>query len=193
MLAALILVLLDVAGAAAHAELTASRPAADATVSGPLADPIVLTFSEAVADGSKFEVAAPDGSTVGTGGVDPTDATKVSWTPTAPLAAGVYQVRWTSIADDGHVERGTFQFTVAVAATPSASVTPTDNPTASAPPSPAAPAAPAATASAAPSPSGDTTDPAGTSGNVLVPIAAALVIIAGLGAYLLRRRGAAGR
>jgi methionine-rich copper-binding protein CopC len=186
--AALASALILVPMVAAHAELTASSPAANATVQGPLSDPIVLTFSEAVAEGSKFEVVASDGSTLGNGTVDPNDATKLAWTPSTPLAAGAYEVRWTSIADDGHVERGTFTFTV-TAASASASAEASAEPSATA----GQPASPAATASAVPSPTAATTDPtdsAGSSGSAFLPIVVALVIVAGLGAYLLRRRGA---
>ena len=96
-----------------------------------------------------------------------------------PLGDGEYEVRWTAITtDDGFVERGSFKFTVAVSASPSIEATDPGNtelPSATQAPSTVAPSPPASDAT----------------GDVLIPIAAMIVVI-GVGlAWFLRRRGTA--
>jgi hypothetical protein len=113
--------------------------------------------------------------------------------PESPLLDGTYTVRSTATSTDGHTERVTWSFTVAVAASPSPTAEPT--PTASAEPSSASPT-PAATPSpsieATPSPSataGPSDPTSGGGSDVLLPILAALAIVAvGAGFLLLRGR-----
>jgi hypothetical protein len=105
---------------------------------------------------------------------------------TEPLAPGDYEVKWVSVADDGDLLRGTLTFTVA-AAPPTAEPTQTPAATASEAPT----TAPTATPSEpTPSPSsflGENGADTG-SGDVVLPIVVALVVI-GVGAvYLLGRR-----
>ena len=150
----------------AHAELVSSSPAAGATISGMPIVPIVLSFSEALKAGSKADVVGPDGTTVGTAGIDVADDTKLAWTPPSPLMPGSWTIRWTSIAADGDVLRGTIQFTVAAAGA-SAAVSPVA----------------AATPAVSPTPA-DTA----SSGAAVLPVVAALIAIALLGALLRRRR-----
>jgi methionine-rich copper-binding protein CopC len=157
--------LVAVPPAAAHSELVSSIPAAGATVDPSPRAPIVLSFSEALATGSKADIVGPDGATAGTAAIDPSDNTKLSWTPTAPLASGSWTIRWTSVATDGDVLRGTIPFGVAAA-----SAAPT--------------AAPSATPGASPAPVDASTPGAGA----VVPVIAALVVIAVLGLVLLRGR-----
>jgi copper resistance protein C len=148
--------LVAAAPAAAHSELVSSIPAAGSTLNPIPATPVVLSFSETLKTGSKADIVGPDGSTIATAGIDPSDDTKLSWAPTAPLAPGSWTIRWTSIATDGDVLRGTISFQVAGAL-----------------------AAPSATPTA-PQPA-STTD-------AILPVIAAVVVIAVLGLVLLRRR-----
>jgi methionine-rich copper-binding protein CopC len=160
---------------AAHSELVSSIPAAGSTVSWAPGMSIVLSFSETLKKGSKADVVGPGGTTVGTATMDPTDDTKLSWSPAAALLPGSYTIRWTSIATDGDVLRGTIPFTVVAAATatPSAAT--------------ATPATPApSTATPTPSPTPGDVSAAGF--GAIVPVFAALLVIALLALVLLRNR-----
>jgi methionine-rich copper-binding protein CopC len=171
------------ASVAAHAELESSRPADGASVPSTFEGPILMTFTEALADGSKADLVAADGSVVASATVDGPAAT-MTITLAASLAPGTYEVQWVGVADDGHLERGTFSFTVeAPVATPSATVEPTPEPSTTPEPTFAASATPAP--SAGPTP--DASETAGT-GDVLLPIVAGLLVVAAGGAYLLTRR-----
>ena len=181
-------VLMSAAVVAAHSELETSTPAAGATVPSPFEGPIVLTFSEVLADGSKADLVDSGGTSVASATVDG-PGSKMTIAPGAALAPGDYQVKWVSVADDGDLLRGTISFTVAPAQ-PTASPTapPSSVPSESAPPTPTI--APSSTpsqapASAAPSGSGDATS--GT-GDVLLPIIVALIVAGAGAAYLLSRR-----
>jgi len=179
-LAGAFLVLVLVSPALAHADLESSDPADKAVVSTP---PTIVTlrFSEDLDPGkSSFRLIGPSG-TIGTGKVagDPTGMTLDGLT----LLPGDYEIQWTSAALDGDILRGTLTFTVAEP-TP-APATPT--------PSPSLPDEPTAVPSAAPSvaptpvPSAAPADPASSSSDVLLPIIVALVAVAAIGAYVLRR------
>ena len=121
--------------------------------------------------------------------LDPDDAARLLISPVPELAPGTYEVRWTSVTDDGHVERDTWAFTVTAAPTPTPSPTPspTAEPTASATPAPTATPEPSPTV--APSPSADVGDQAGDSGDVLLPIVIALAVVGFVAGYLVSRRG----
>jgi copper resistance protein C len=180
--AALLAALLVPALVAAHSELVSSGPAEGAVVPSPSAGPVVLTFSEHLATGSKADLVGPGGATIAKAAVDPTAKT-MTFTLAAPPDPGAYEVRWVSIADDGDLLRGVVKFTVAAAPSPS--------------PTPIATAAPSATATpvaitAAPS-TGPTPTPsaAGTpasGSDVILPIIVALIILGAGAAYLLSRR-----
>ncbi|HEV7604321.1 MAG TPA: copper resistance protein CopC, partial [Candidatus Limnocylindrales bacterium] len=149
-------------------------------------------YSEAMTpNGSSILVKDATGATVMQGTVDPAKNTRMVARRVAPLGAGAYTVAWTSVALDGHIERGTWTFTVAASA-PSAS-----NPGA---PSAAAssvaasqPAGPSAQASASSGPTAIPSAAGGTTGSgtsdVLLPIIVALIILGAGAAYLLSRRG----
>ena len=169
-----------------HAELDTSSPADGETVEGT-PDEISADFTGTLEDGSTFELRSAAGDVVARGTIDPDDDQRMILDP-PELEPGVYEIRWQAqaIGDDGHssLERGTYEFTVAAA--------PTQPPTPSAPPS----AEPSATATAEPpsaepspsaSPSPDPTAAASTT-DVLLPIIAAVVILAVLAGYLLNRR-----
>jgi methionine-rich copper-binding protein CopC len=175
--------------AVAHAELETSTPADGTTVESPFDGPIVLDFTEALADGSEADLLGPDGAAVATAAVDGPGA-QMTFELDAALDPGVYEVRWTGVALDGHVDRGTFEFTVAPAPpTPEPTPEPTPTPEASATAAPAtsAPATPEPSTAPTPSPTVDDGSASGTA-DVLVPIIVVLVV-AGAGAvYLLTRR-----
>jgi len=166
----------------AHADLQSSVPAQGAVVPSPFAGPIVLTFSDLLAAGSKADLIGSDGANVGGATVD-VSAMTMTIDLTAPLGPGAYEVRWVSIADDGDVLRQPIvRFTVAPAAVslapPVATATPTMASVSSAP-------SPSLAPTPEPSGSGDTT---GSGGDVVVPIIVALIILGASAAYLLTRR-----
>lgn len=156
-----------VAGPAlAHAELVSSDPA-DKAVLPASTITITLTFSEDLdASKSSFKLLGPGGE-IGTGKVG--GVTTQMLLPGVSLAAGDYTVQWTSVATDQDLLRGTLKFTVsgstATATATVPSVAPTTVPS--------------------PSTSPDAVQPA--SGDVLLPIVAALVLVAGAAFYLVRR------
>jgi methionine-rich copper-binding protein CopC len=187
-----------------HADLASSDPASGSTVTDVQA--VRLLFTEALNQNeSSFKLQGPDGSTVGTGA--PVGPRRIALTGLS-LAPGTYTVKWTSVATDGHVERGKFTFDVAAAAATQDPAAPV--PTATAEATPAATAAPTATdqlagtpaataeasgappavsASPVPVPSASP-EPAQTAGvgtDVLLPIAAGLALVAIVGALVLRR------
>jgi copper resistance protein C len=168
----------------AHSELVSSDPAQGAVIPAPYSGPIVLTFSEHLASGSKADLVTAAGATVASATVD-ADARTMTVTLTTPLAPGGYEVRWVSIADDGDLLRQpVVTFTVSPAA-----ASPTAGPSAQ----PSATAAPTSVASAAPS-TGPTPTPSaepggtGSGSDVVVPIIVALIILGAGAAYLLTRR-----
>jgi methionine-rich copper-binding protein CopC len=185
--------------AIAHAMLESSTPDIDSTLAS-LPPRIVLTFDENLTSDSSYSVQDAGGATVATGGLDTNDAKSLSG-PMPALADGLYEVRWIAISsDDNFVERGSFKFTVELAAvtpppptlapTPSASALALATPSASPIPSVAASPSPSATASPTPSAAGGTTG-ADTSTDVLIPIAVAGILVGvGLAWFLRRRPGA---
>jgi methionine-rich copper-binding protein CopC len=154
-----------------HAALVSSDPADGSAV--PFPSSITLTFDDDLdAAKSQFQVIDATGAVVATGHVTAAD-TKTMAATGLSLAWGPCQVRWTAIASDGDLTRGTVSFNViqqgAVSIVPGASAG-------------ATPGSPSPGASA--STSGST---AAASGDVALPIAAALVIVAVVGVVILRR------
>jgi methionine-rich copper-binding protein CopC len=192
-LAALAFLALVPATASAHAELVRAIPADGETVTEPVT---VLSgrYTEDLTGNSSLRVLDAAGATVATDRIDPENPRRMIARPESPLLDGTYTVRSTATSTDGHTERVTWTFTVAVAASPSPTAEPT--PTASAEPSAASPT-PAATPSpsieqtASPSATAAPSDPtSGGGSDVLLPILAALAIVAvGAGFLLLRGRG----
>jgi copper resistance protein C len=175
---------------AAHAEFERSTPANGETVQG---SPRVIRafFSEELADGSEMALLDDEGTTIAEGTIDPANPTRMRIDP-PELEPGDYEVQWKAFADDGHLETGTFAFTVSASITPPPSAPPSAPPAASSPVSapPSASALPTAS-TVVPSPTaGDATPPANAAGtsDVLFPIIAAVVIVAILGGYLFMRR-----
>lgn len=184
--------------AAAHAELTSSTPADGATVPSPFGGPVVLSFSEALGDASTAELTGQDGTTVASAEVDAPGGS-MTITLAATLDPGEYEVQWTTVADDGHVERGTISFTVAPAPAtlaPTATAAPTAAPTIERTPAPTATAAAAGTTPPPspelsvppnPTPSDDGTG-AASGADAILPIVVVLIILGVGAAYLLRQR-----
>jgi methionine-rich copper-binding protein CopC len=180
-------VILAVPGSAlAHAELQRSIPDNGETVTDPVTV-VTGTYSQDLAANSKLLVKDASGATVATGAVDPGNARRMVARPDASLGNGTYEVQSTSVsADDGDIERVQWTFTVAVAASPS----PTEVPSVSAgtsSPEATQSVVPSASATEAPSPSPAPGDSTSDSSNVILPIIAALAIVAIGGAYLLNR------
>jgi methionine-rich copper-binding protein CopC len=189
LIASLILGLLLPATASAHAELTATTPADGVVVVG---DPTELsaTFSEALSATSTLSLRNASGERLAVGGPDPADARRLVIDPIPALGPGTYEMRWTALSDDGHVERGTWSFEVSAAeptatATPAATARPTAAPDTSSPPT--------APTTAEPSPVPAPDDPSPTTGDVLLPIVVALLVVAVGGALMLGRRGRPGQ
>lgn len=190
------LLLLALPGAvAADSDLERSTPAAGSTVPSPFDGPIVLEFSEPLAQGSKADLVGPGGTTVASATVNGPAAT-MTFSLDAALAAGGYLVKWTSVAEDTHVARGTFEFAVAPAVA-SLSPAPTAEPTSASTEPPAtasltsapdasAPAGSEPSASSGPSPGGDGTSGGGA--DVVLPIVVVLLIVGAGAAHLLSRR-----
>jgi copper resistance protein C len=160
---------------AAHSEFVSSTPAKGATVPQTSTLTVVINFSEALKSSSKADIVGPDQSLVGTAKVDPKNNKRLTWTSALPAAAGTWTVKWTSVATDNDVLRGEYTFAVSAEA-PSTSASATASPAASPTPSPS------------PAPDATTAD----SGTIL-PIIAAIVVIAILGLVLLRSRRSASR
>jgi methionine-rich copper-binding protein CopC len=166
----------------AHAELETVAPADGATVTVAPTE-IVMTFSEALDPAkSSIVVALIGGDEIASGGVvDPAEPTRMTLA-IPELAAGEYELRWTSAsAVDGDLDRGTTMFAYAPPPPP------TPNPTASAAPSPTPPASPASSTSPSPSPSPSADGTPASATDVIVPIVAAIVVLAVLGGWLLAR------
>jgi len=153
---------------------------------------------------SSFRLIGPDGE-VGVG--KPTkDGAKVMTLRDLTLGPGEYAIKWTVGSEDGHLVRGKLAFTVlaptpapattapaTAAPVPAETATPTDVPDASAPPAAEVSAGvsptPGPAAMTATEPGESTTSAAGT--DVVIPIAAGLLLVAGIGFIVLRRnRGA---
>src|SRR5690349_5428643 len=127
LLAALLLAL-AAAPVLGHADLDTSDPKDGAVLDTPPTT-ITLTFTEGLdASKSSFEVVL-DGNEVATGKADK-DGSDTMEATGLDLAPGEYTIRWTSAAEDGHLERGSLSFTVAEP-TP-APPSPTPSPTAAA-------------------------------------------------------------
>ena len=168
-----------------HAELEQSMPEDGEVLTTPPTF-VTLAFTEGLdAAKSSFLLLRAGGEEIATGSAPGDGETTMSATDLT-LGPGDYVIRWTAVADDGHVERGRLTFTVDE---PPPSPSPTPEPTeaasesASASPS----ASPVATPKPAPSPSADTTPVASGGTDVLLPIVAALAIV-GVVAYLVLRR-----
>jgi len=195
-LAASLAVLLLPGLAFGHAGLKTASPAGGSTATEPV-QVVSGIYTEAMkADGSSLIVKDASGATVAKSTVDPADDKRMVATPATPLGSGAYAVAWTAVATDGHVERGKWAFSVAIAPTPSPTPVPTPAPTVAPSVQPSAQPSAATTPVAvtpvpsivptpAPSSAAGTT---GSGGDVVLPIIVALIALGGGAAYLLTRR-----
>lgn len=170
----------------AHAELDTVSPADGTAVTKVLTE-IAMTFTEDLdPEKSSIVLAKAGGAQVQSGGVVSPDDLKRMTLAITDLAAGSYEIRWTSAsAEDGDIARGTTHFTYAPPG-------PTENdfltPSPSAP-SPSPSTSPSASPSVVPSPSPSAAGtPAASTSDVLIPIVVAIVVVGLLGAWLLRGR-----
>lgn len=156
--------------ALAHAQLVSSDPPDGSMV--PFPSTITLTFDDDLdAARSQFLVVDASGAVVATGHVTAADAKTMQATGLS-LAWGACQVRWTAVASDGDLTRGTVSFTVIQSGALSVE------------PSPSAGAASPALAVDVPLTAASGTD-------VILPILVALVLVGGVGVFVLRRSRAA--
>jgi methionine-rich copper-binding protein CopC len=186
-LGAALLVLLLPLTVTAHAELQSSDPAQGATVPSPFSGPVVMTFTEALAVGSKADLYGPGHELIASATID---AGTMTVSLASALAPGEYTVEWVSIADDGDLLRGTVAFIVAAGPSTTASVAPS----ASTPAQPSSeatnPPGAASTAEAATRGPSPATSPASTGAagsDVILPIVIALILAAAGAFYLVRR------
>ena len=170
--------------ALAHAELESASPPDGAVLAAPPSE-IVLTFTEALnVPKSHMELIGPDGTQLAAGVVDP-DNEKAMRIDPPELAPGAYEIRSTAVAaHDGALKREVLTFTI-TAPSPSPTVAPTAAPSQSAAPSASPSASPSTAPSPTPSAGGDST---ASTGDLLLPIIAALVVVLLLGTFLLRGR-----
>ena len=181
----LVALLLFPAPVVAHAELVETTPA-DGTIVEGTPPEIAAEFTEALEDTSSLSLRDADGTEIAVGARDDADRTRLVITDLPVLEPGDYEVRWTASSDDGHLERDTWRFTVVAPPTPTPTVAPsaTTAPTAAPTPTPAP-------ATAAPSPSPAPEDDAASTIDVLLPIIAALAIVAIAAGFLVSRRSRA--
>jgi methionine-rich copper-binding protein CopC len=173
-----------------HAELDTVTPADKSTVQSPPTE-IVMTFTEPV-DPKKSSIKLVDagGTVIDQGSIVDSANPKLMRLPIAgDLGPAAYTVRWTTAsALDGDLDHGTTTFTVAaapsVAPSPSANATSAPSASQSAVPPSAAPS---------PSPSSPSTTPATSTSDAVIPVVVALIVLAGLGLWLLRGRSRASR
>jgi methionine-rich copper-binding protein CopC len=176
---------------AAHATLVGSSPATDSIVEGT-PSVITATFDEPLlSDGSGLTLRDAAGTKVASGERTSDDPASLSITEIPELAPGDYEVQWSAATDDGHLERGTWEFTVIAAATPTPAPTPTATPAATPSDAPTVSVAPSESIEPTPSTStGPTPEGPGTDDGlaVVLPIIIALGVVIGAGGVLLSRR-----
>lgn len=185
-MAAVLLLTLVPSAVLGHAELDTISPADKS--SGPPPAEIVGTFVQNLDPAkSNFRVVNAGGTVVAEGGeVDPATPRRMTLT-LSPLSPGAYTIRWTTFStEDSELAHGETTFTV-VAATPSPSVAPSEAASPSVAPSASASPAPSA-ATPSPSPSGGTGTTTTSTSDAVIPVIAALIVLAALGLWLLRSR-----
>jgi hypothetical protein len=99
-----------------------------------------------------------------------------------PLQPGSYQIRWTTFsADDQEFDRGTTTFTVVAGSSPAPDA------------SGVGPSVPAASVAVTVAPSAPPATPAASTGDAVIPVVAALIVVAALGLWLMRGRSRGAR
>ncbi len=174
----------------AHASLETATPADGTTVTGTPSE-ISGTYAQDLAEGSSLKLRDAAGTLVAEGSIDPDDERRMVIPEIPDLAPGAYTVRSTTVsAEDGETDRATWTFTVEATATPEPTPEPTATPAASDTPSPppSETPAPSPSASSTPAPSGGDGPGTGGAGDILLPIVAAVALVA-IGATWFTRRG----
>jgi methionine-rich copper-binding protein CopC len=191
---AALLLMLFVGPALAHAAFVSGTPGPGDEVAGSPVG-LVIEFSQNL-DPSRtsLEVRDASGASLARGG-EVGQGPREFRLALPELPRGEYEVRWTTFsAEDSELARGSYTFTIVAVPSFSPSLSPSLSPSSSPSPIPSSTASPAATplpATPAPSPSvleptGDT--PANSDGAVVLPIVAALLVVVGIGVWLVRRR-----
>src|ERR1700761_9772680 len=108
----LLLMLIAVPAALAHAHPKVMKPAPDST--GPVPSSISITFSEGVEPKfSSIQLTDEKGKSVDPEASRPRPNDPKTLTLAVPkLAAGTYIVHWANVAVDGHRLQGSYKFTV---------------------------------------------------------------------------------
>lgn len=117
----LLLLAIRVPFVSAHANLSRSDPAANASLDTAPVE-IRLWFTEPLeAEFSRFMLIDSSGATIQTPAsqADPADPTQLFMHP-GTLAEGLYTVSWRVLSTDGHTTEGSFAFGIGVAVTPTA-------------------------------------------------------------------------
>ncbi len=172
----------------AHASVVKASPADGATVTVSQVGSVVIIYDDDLDPAkSKFIVVDAGGATVATGAVIAASA-KTMEADRLTLAPGAYETRWTAVAPDGDLTRGTIAFTVVAnpAPTPTAVLnsSPTSTPTTIASVAPSTPTlAPTLAPSAAASP-----PTAEASGSTPPVVAGAALVLVAIAAWFLVRR-----
>ena len=185
LLLALVGSLLAASSVSAHAEVVTATPAKASTATEPVTQ-VIVTYSERLTPDSRLGIYDSGNGRIAIGMPDPADDRRAVATLDPALTSGTYTVKSTSIsADDGDLDRQQWTFTVNVPASPEPTPTGQASGGPSAAPSPTPTVAP-------PSPSPSASQPPDTSNasgaDAIVPIIAALVIVA-LGGLFLMTRG----
>lgn len=97
--------------ALAHAKMVASVPTDGASVASPVSE-IEFTFSKPLRLTLVKVVRRSDQMQMPMAGELPKSIGTSARTLVAPLGVGSYDVSWTAVAEDGHVMKGSFAFTV---------------------------------------------------------------------------------
>ena len=178
----------------AHAALDVPEPADGAILEG--SPPVIKgTFTQDMdPETSSLDLRNAAGDVLAEGGVAADDSRRMVIEGVPELAPGEYEVRWTTLStEDGEVERGTWSFTVTAAATavptlPQApTALPSVAPTTARTSDPTPPSSPATSDMPTPIPSSGGAESA--SGDVLLPIVAALALVLVAAGLLVTRRG----
>jgi len=168
-----------------HAELATASPADRSTVTTPPSE-IVFTFTEPLVP-AKSSLKLVDGA----GKIVAQDSTvdaanaRTMRLVLSQLPPGPYTIRWTTAsALDGDIAHGTTSFTLAA---PTPSLIQSQAPSAGSSASVASPAPSSVAAVPSPPPSGGTGIPTSTA-DAIIPVIAAVIIVAALGLWLRRGR-----
>ena len=112
---AVLVMLAGTGGVLAHAKMIASVPKDGTTVAAGLSE-IELSFSKPLRLTLMRVHPLKGGDDIVVSGALPKSVSDKAKVAIGALAAGAYAVSWTAVAEDGHVMKGSFAFTVAAPA-----------------------------------------------------------------------------